>query len=62
MGLTCWYAPQSGSSLEEKLSFYDELKGEWDMHNADDLAMCFGDFNEHIGRYIDGVHGVSGIG
>ena len=40
--------------------FYDELKGEWDMHNADDLVMCFGDFNGHIGRHIDGLDGVHG--
>ena len=25
-------APQSGRSLEEKQSVYDELKGEWDMY------------------------------
>ena len=24
------------------------------MHSADDLVMCFGDFNGHVGRYIDG--------
>ena len=29
--LTCEYAAQSGRSLEEKLSFYDELKCEWDV-------------------------------
>ena len=31
MRLTCEYAVQSGRSLEEKQSFYDELKCEWDM-------------------------------
>ena len=34
------YALQCGRSLEEKESFYDELKGEWDMHSAGDLVMC----------------------
>ena len=29
--LICRYAPQSGRSLEEKQSSYDELKCEWDM-------------------------------
>ena len=24
------------------------------MHSADDLVMCLGDFNGHIGRHIDG--------
>ena len=41
----CGYAPQGGISLEEKQSFYDKMKCEWDMHSADDLVMCLGDFN-----------------
>ena len=44
----------------KKKSLYDELKGEWDMHSAGDLVMCLGDFNEHVGRYIDGFDGVHG--
>ena len=35
------------------------------MHSAGDLVMGLGDFNEHIGRGIDGfdgVHGGYGIG
>ena len=51
--------------MEEKQSFYDELKGEWDMHIADDLVMCLGDFNGYMGRHIggfDGVHGWHGVG
>ena len=35
------------------------------MHSADDLVMCFGDFNGHIGRHIggfDGVHVGYGVG
>ena len=55
--LICGYAPQSGRSLDEEQSFYDELKGEWNMHSADDLVMCLGDFNGHVGRYIDGLDG-----
>ena len=54
------YAPQSGRSLEEKQSFYDELKCEWDMHCADDLVMCLGDIIEHVGRHIGGFNGVHG--
>ena len=45
--------------------FYDVLKGEWDMHSADDLVMCLGDFNGHVGRHIDGfdvMHGGYGVG
>ena len=37
MRLACGYAPQSGRSLEEKQSLYDELKGEWDVHSADPI-------------------------
>ena len=56
--LICRYAPQSERSLEEKQSFYDELKCEWDMHSADDLVMCLGDINGHVVKHIDGFHGV----
>ena len=42
--LICVHAPQSGRSLDEKQSFYDKLKCDWDMHSADDLVMCLGDF------------------
>ena len=45
--LICGYVPESGRSFEEKPSFYDELKGEWDMHNAGDLVMCLGGFKGH---------------
>ena len=37
--LICGYAPQSGRSLGEKQSFYDELKCEWDVHSAGGLVM-----------------------
>ena len=52
------YAPQCGRNLEEKRSSYDELKDEWDIHSAGDLAMCLDDLNGHIGRHIDGLDGV----
>ena len=56
--LICGYAPQSGRSLEEKQSFYDKLKGERDMHSADDLVICLGDSNGHVGKHIDGFDGL----
>ena len=37
--LICWYAPQSGRGLEEKQSFYDKLKCDWDMNSADYLTV-----------------------
>ena len=58
--LICGYGPQSGRSFEGKQSFYDELKCEWDLHSADDLVMCMGNINGHVGRHIDGLDGVYG--
>ena len=58
--MTCGHAPQSGRCLEEKQCSYDELKCEWDMHFADDLAMCLGDINGNVGRHIDGIDEVPG--
>ena len=55
--LICGHALQNGRSLQEKQTFYDELKGEWDMHSASELVMCLGDFSEHVGRHIDGFDG-----
>ena len=57
--LICGYSPQSGRSLEQRQSFYDELKCEWNMHSADVLVMCLGDFNGHVGRHIDSLDGVN---
>ena len=54
----CGYAPQSGRSFEEKQSFNDNLKCEWDMHSVCDLVMCLGDFNGHVGRHFDGFDGL----
>ena len=44
--------------MEQKQSFYDELKCEWYVHSAGDLVMCLADFNGHVGRHIDGFGGV----
>ena len=46
--LICRYALQSGRSLEEKQSFYDGLKCEWDIHSTAALVMCLGDFSGHV--------------
>ena len=35
------------------------------MHSEDDLVMCLGDFNGHVGGHVDGfdwVHGGYGVG
>ena len=44
--------------MEEKQSFYDELKYEWDMHSPGDLVICMGYNNRHIGKHINGFYGV----
>ena len=54
--LICWHSPQSG----RKTVFYDELKGECDIHNDDDLVMCLSDFNGHVDKDIDGLDLVHG--
>ena len=53
--LMCGYSPQGGRSLEEKQSFYDELKCECDVHSVDDVVMCMFDINEYMGRNIGGL-------
>ena len=58
--LICGYAPQSGRRLEEKQSFYGEVKCVLDMYSAVGLVMCLGDFNGHVGRHIDGFDRVHG--
>ena len=42
------------------MSFYDELKCELDIHSADNLVMCLGDINGHVGRHTDGFDGAHG--
>ena len=32
------------------------------MHSADDLHICLGDINGHIGRHIDGLYEGHGVG
>ena len=32
------------------------------MHSVDDLVVCLGDTNGHVGRQIDGFHGGYGVG
>ena len=42
--------------------FYDEFRGDWNIHCPDDLVICLGDFSGHVGRHIDVVHGGYGVG
>ena len=55
--LICGYSLQSGIRLEEKHSFHNELKDEWDVYGADNFVICLGDINRHIVRHVDGIDG-----
>ena len=44
---------------KKKQSFYDELKGEWDMHSADVSAMCLGEsVDTQVGILIAFIEGI----
>ena len=61
----CGYGPQSGRTSAEKERFYDEMASEWDLQSMGELVMGMGDFNGHVGKWIDGfegVHGGNGVG
>ena len=61
--LICGHAPQNERYFEKckhKLQSFYKLKGELDIHSADDLVTCLIDLNGHIGRHIDGLDGLLG--
>ena len=39
---------------KEKHSFCNVLNSEIQIHSVDDLVLCFGDHNGHVGKHIDG--------
>ena len=57
LSLFCGQSLQCGRSLEETV-FYSEVKGECYSHNVDDLVLCFGDLDSHMGGHNDGFDGV----
>ena len=63
--IVCAYAPQCGRSMSEKERFYEEMARGCEVENANEVLICLGDFNGHIGKEVDGfegVHGGFGIG
>ena len=56
----CGYGPQSGRTNAEKDQFYDALASEWELHNEGELVLGMGDFNGHVGKWIEGFEGVHG--
>ena len=62
VGVICAYAPQVGRSECKKDQFYNDMAGEWDLQNPEEVVLGMRDFNGHVGRRIDGFDGVHGIG
>ena len=63
--IVCVYAPQCQRSMSEKEKFYEEMGRGCEVENANEVLICLGDFNGHIGKEVDGfedVHGGFGIG
>ena len=59
----CAYAPQVRRSELKKYQFYNDMASEWDSKSPGKLVLGLRDFNEHVGRRIDGFEGVhSGYG
>ena len=56
----CGYGPQSGRTNVEKDQFYDALASEWELQSEGELVLGMGDFNGHVGKWIEGFEGVRG--
>ena len=54
------YGPQAGRPLEEKHSFYDELAGEYELQNPNEVVFGLRDFNGYVGEEMEGFEGVHG--
>ena len=62
--IVCAYAPQCGKSVSEN-KFYEEMARGCEVENANEVLICLGDFNGHIGKEVDGFesfYGGFGIG
>ena len=51
--IICVYGLQSGRTGAEKGRFYD-LRNEWDLYSMGELVLGMGNFNGHIGKWIEG--------
>ena len=58
--IVCAYAPQCGRSMSEKEKLYEEMGKGCEVENANEVLICLGDFNGHIGKEVDGFEGVHG--
>ena len=48
-----WVCSAKWNKFGRRTVFYDEVKGECDLHGTGDVVMCLCEFNGHIGRYIE---------
>ena len=55
--IICAYGPQSGRPDAEKVHFYDEMGSEWDLGSCSEIIVSLGDFNGHVGKCAEGLHG-----
>ena len=56
--IVCAYAPKCGKSMSEKEKFYEEMAKGCEVENENEVLICLGDFNGHIGKEVDGFEGV----
>ena len=63
--IVCAYAPQCERLMSEKEKFYEEMARRCEVENENEVLICLGDFNGHIGKEVDrfeSVHGSFGRG
>ena len=58
--IVCVNAPQCGRSMSEKENFYEKMAKGCEVENANEVLICLGDFNGHIGKEVNGFEGVHG--
>ena len=54
------YAPQTGLSVVEKLSFYSALLSNISAVSPDEYLIVCGGFNRHVGKALYGFNGIHG--
>ena len=54
------YAPQTGLSVEEKDTFYEQVFAVVAAVPEDEMLLLGGDFNGHVGEQSDGFEGIHG--
>ena len=58
MRIICAYGPQSGRPDAEKVSFYDEMRSEWNLGSSNEIIVSLRDFNEHVRKCAESFEGV----